>query len=133
MGSSSHLLRNEKRRQRYAGYIRQYIALTGLDHEEFNESLGGFVKVHRYFQDALPTDKLHPLEPLSINGARALACHTRYFNARRYCQSAVSLPFGPWVDPNDDLKRIAGNSYIHTEDNVVQYLGRKTDDEKSYV
>ena len=34
------------------------------------------------------------------------------------------------MDPNGDLERIAGTSHIHTEDNVVQYLGIKHDNNK---
>jgi hypothetical protein len=99
--------------------------------EEFNKTLSGLARVHKYFEDVLPADKLEPLEPFTLHGYLALACHTRYFMARRYCRSAVAIAFGPGVDPNGDLERIGGDSYIHTEDNVVQYLGIKTDEEKS--
>ena len=44
---------------------------------------------------------------------------------RRNCRLLVEQPFGPGVDPNGDLERIKGNTYIHTEDNVVQYLEEK--------
>jgi hypothetical protein len=123
----SHSVRDNGSKQRYAGYIRQYVALTGLGLEEFNQVLMGLARAHKYFEDFLPPNKLEPLEPFAINGNLALACHTRYLTARRFCRSAIAQPFGPGVDPNGDLARIAGTSHIHTEDNVVQYLGIKHD------
>jgi hypothetical protein len=126
-------MHNEKRKNRYAGYVRQYVALIGLDLDDFNNALGGFMRVHRYFQDTLSTDRLERSEPLSIDGSLAFASHTRYFSARRNCRSTLPMPFGAGVDPNGDLERIGGASYVHTEDNVVQYLGRKHDDEGSWM
>jgi len=114
------------------GIIRQYVALTGLGIEEFNSTLTGLARVHKYFKDVLPADKLERLDPFSLHGYLALACHTRYFHARHLCQSAVAIPFGPGVDPLGVLERIAGDLYVHTEDNVVQYLGKKTDRESCY-
>jgi hypothetical protein len=111
--------------------MRQYVALTGLNLEDFNKTLEGLGKVHRFFEDLLPGNKLQPMETLSIDGNLALACHTRYFRERRHCRSAVPYPFGPGVDPNKDLERLGGDLYIHTEENVVQYLGRKTDGENA--
>ena len=87
--------------------------------------------MHKYFEDVLPAGKLEPLEFFILHEYLALACYTRYFMACRYCQSAVAIAFGLGVDPNGNLERIGGDSYIHMEDNVVQYLGIKTDEEKS--
>lgn len=127
----SHFLNDEKRRKKYAGHIRQYIALTGLDNEDFSDALGGLGRIHRFFQDGLPAGKLELLQPLSINGEVAMTCHTRYLTPRRYCQSADPQPFGLGVDPNNVLEHIAGQSHIHTLDNVVQFLGREKSDEKT--
>ena len=125
-------MRDEKSKSRYAGIIRQYIAITGLNLEQFNTAIEGLGRVHRYFEDLLPNYKLEPLQPLTINGILALACCTRYFIACRHCKSADSCPFELGVDPNGDLQWLAGNSYIHTEDNAVQYLGKKNS-EKNLV
>jgi len=74
--SLSHSVRDNGSKQRYAGYIRQYIALTGLGLEEFNQVLMGLARAHKYFEDFLPLNKLELLEPFTINGNLALACHT---------------------------------------------------------
>ncbi|KAF8802306.1 hypothetical protein BYT27DRAFT_7050192, partial [Phlegmacium glaucopus] len=111
-------------KNRYAKFIQQYVAVTGIGLEEFSKVLSGLTRVHQYFEDLLPANKLEQLEPFSINGNLTLACHTRYFQSHRHCQSADPHPFGPGVDPNDDIKQIGGDLYIHTEDNVVQYLAR---------
>jgi hypothetical protein len=91
------------------------------------ESLG---KIHRYFEDSLPNNKIEPLEPFILHGNLAMACYTRYFLPYRYCKSISSHPFGPGVDPEGVLRRLGGNSYIHTEDNAVQYLGKTNHAEK---
>jgi hypothetical protein len=97
--------------------------------EEFNKALEGLARVHNYFADSLPRNKFERLEPLSIGGELSMACHTRYFQARRQCPSAIPFPFGLGVDPNGDLERMMGCSYMHTEDNVVQYLGKTSKEE----
>ena len=117
---------NEKKRnQNLAAFVRQYVALTGLDMECFSKTLEAAARVHRFFEDFLSIEKLEPFQPISIDGFDVLACHTRYFMPRRNCRLLVEQPFGPGVDPNGDLERIKGNTYIHTEDNIVQYLEEK--------
>lgn len=82
----------------------------------------------------LPIDELEDFQPLSIDGTAAMACHTRYFTSRRSCQSAVPQSFGLGIDPDGTLESLKGQTFIHTEDNVVQYLGTKTTGgESSYV
>jgi hypothetical protein len=126
----SRFLRDERSKNRYAGYIRQYVAISGLNISEFNETLQGLERVHRFFNDSLPKNNLEPMEPLLIDENFAMACHTRYFLRNRFCKSKTPHPFGPGVDPSGDLGRLAGNSYIHTDENAVQYLGKKAESEK---
>ena len=124
---------NKRQNRNYAGFIRQYVALSGLNLDSFNKSLEAFAKVHHSFGDLLPADKLESLPTISIDGFAALRCHTRYFTSRRNCPSRfVEQPFGPGVDPNGDLEEIKGDTYVHTEDNVVQYLEEKKGDEGSW-
>lgn len=127
---SSYLLRNDNSKRKLASYIRQYVAVTGLGLEEFNKTLEGLSKVHTYFEDILQTKKFDPLDSFSVGENVSLSCYTRYFQARRYCRSAVKQPFGPGVDPNGDLYTLGGDSFVHTEENVVQYLGIKVNAEQ---
>ena len=117
---------NVKSKDRLAGFIRQYVAITGLNIADFNKTLEGIGKIHRLFGDALPDITLEPMVPLLIHDHLAMACHTRYFLPSRLCISLNPHPFGPGVDPNGDLEKLKGTSYVHTEDNVVQYLGKRT-------
>jgi len=123
-------LRNEKSKIRCANYLRQYVAITGLNLEVFNTTLEGLGRVYRYFEDMLPKYEVEPLEPVTIHEHIAMACYTRYFLPYRSCKTAVRYPFGPEVDPDGVLERLGGNSFLHTEDNVVQYLGKRVDEEK---
>jgi len=106
------------------------VAITGLNLEDFNKTLEGVGKVHRYFEDTL-SNTLEPMVPLVIDDYLAIAAHTRYFLPAVDCKSLTPCTFGPGIDPNGDLKKLGGTSFVHTEHNVVQYLGRKTHEGKS--
>ena len=69
-----------------------------------------------------------------INGNLSLESSTRYFHTCHHHTLSIPQTFGPGVDPNEILERIAGDTctYIYMEGNVVQYLGRKGDNEKSF-
>lgn len=121
------MFRDEKNKRRFTQHIRQYVALTGLNLEEFNRTIDGLRKIHKYFEDKLPKFKIEPIHPLTNRSNVALACYTRYFKESRYCRTTVACPFGPGVDPNGDLDRLAHDNFIHTEDNSVQYLKKQVD------
>jgi hypothetical protein len=127
----SRFLRDEKSKKRFAEVARQYVAITGLNIEVFDKTLEGLGKIHNFFEDSLPNERLQSMDPLLIEDNIAMACYTRYFHAARYCRQATAYPFRPDVDPNGDLERLRGASYVHTEDNAVQYLGKKVDNGKT--
>jgi len=119
---------NKASRARYATVIRQYVAITGLNLEAFQKTLEGQEKIHAFFQDSLPNQTLQPTSSISFHKNLAMACYTRYFQSTTIYRPLFPHPFGPGVDPNGDLNRLRGDTYMHIEDNVVQYLGRKFDD-----
>jgi hypothetical protein len=47
----------------------------GLYLEKFNETLDGLMKVHSYFEDALPNYEIEPVEPLTIHNNIVMACY----------------------------------------------------------
>jgi hypothetical protein len=98
------------------------VAITGLNLEDFNKMLEGVGKVHKYFEDALPNSSLEPMVPLLIDDNLAIAGHTRYFLPAVDCRLSTPCTFGPGVDPNGDLEKLGGTSFVHMEHNVVQYL-----------
>lgn len=104
------------------------MAITGLNINDFNKIIEGIAKIHSFFEDSLPNESLQPMIPLVMEENVAMACHTRYFHATRFYKSAIPHPLGSGVDPNGDLQLLQGDSYVHTEDNVVQYLEKKFDD-----
>jgi hypothetical protein len=70
----SHSLQDKKSKHRYANCICQYVALMGLNLEEFNKTLDGLMK-RSYFKDALPNYKIEPVETLTIHNNIAMACY----------------------------------------------------------
>jgi hypothetical protein len=85
------------------------------------------MKVHSYFEDALLNYKIEPIKPLTIHNNITMAWYMQYFEPSRYCKTLVPYPFGPGVDPNGHLAVLAGNGFIHMENNSVQYLWKKVD------
>ena len=124
-------MRGERSQNRLAGFIRQYVAITGLNLIDFNKTLEGIGKIHQLFEYALPNNTLEPMVTLLIDDNLAMACHTRYFTPARFCKSSIPYSFGPGIDPNEDLAKLAGTSYVHTEENVVQYLAEKSQEGES--
>jgi hypothetical protein len=128
------MLNDPRRSQKFAAVARQHVALTGLNLEFFNDTLEGLARVHRFFQDSLPFDALEPFQIPTTDGFSILTSHTRYFTPRRNCCSPIIRTFGPNIDPNGDLESLKGHNYVHTEDNIVQYLyEKKTSNETSCV
>ena len=125
------MLQDDKSKKRYAGHIQQYVAITGLNLKDFNLTMEGLEKVHRYFEDSLPNNHLEPMTPLFYDDYLAFGCHSRYFLPTCHCKSTIPHQFGPNVDPNGDLEFLSGDSHIHTEDNAVQYLEKKVDEGRS--
>ena len=91
----------------------------------------GLAHIHKFFKDAF-AERLEAFQPSTINGNLALVSSTRYFHTRHHHCLAIPQAFGPGIDPNGILERIGGNAYIYTEENVVQYLGKKSDDKKPF-
>ena len=72
---SSCPLRDKRSKHCYANCIHQYIALTGLNLEQFHKMLDGLSKVHSYFEDLLTDYKIEPVEPLTIYDNVTMACY----------------------------------------------------------
>jgi hypothetical protein len=89
------------------------------------------MKVCSYFKDALPNYKIEPVEPLTIHNSIAMACYMQYFEPSHYCKTLVPYPFGPGVNLNGHLAVLVGNRFIHMENNSVQYLRKKVDQNES--
>ena len=83
---------NKRRNRNYAGFIRQYVALSSLNLDSFNKSLEAFAKVHCSFGDLLPADKLESLPTVSIDGFAALRCHTMTHQRTIYPQENTHKP-----------------------------------------
>jgi hypothetical protein len=105
--------------------------LTGLNLEFFDSTLEGLARVHRFFQDSLPIDTLEPFQIPTTEGFSVLSSHTRYLSPRRNFCSPIIRTFGPNIDPNGDLESLKGHNYVHTEDNIVQYLGEKNNNNET--
>jgi hypothetical protein len=63
----------------------------------------------------------------TFDGSSSLNLANRYFTPKRDAPSAKPIPFSHEVDPQGILTAVGGETYIHTEENVVNYYKRTTD------
>ena len=55
--------------------------------------------------------------------------HSRYFTPKRQANLNDIQEFEPGVDINGQLKELQGSNFVHTSDNIVQYLGTRKESE----
>ena len=68
----------------------------------------------------------------TFDGTSSLNIANRYFTQKRDNPNASSIPFSHEIDPLGILTAVAGETYIHTEDNVVNFYKRTTDSDGDY-
>ncbi|KAJ2917916.1 hypothetical protein MD484_g2530, partial [Candolleomyces efflorescens] len=102
--------------------LRQFVKLTGFSSTSFDVMEGKILEVVRAFSLAIHPGKLMDVVFNGYDGHRSLDAHTRYFTERRQAPSLTHQPFAVDVDPNQVLEEVRGGKYIHTTENVVQYV-----------
>ena len=104
---------------------KQSIVITGLGSVEFERSARAVLQIHTLFGSTVPEDTLLPWKPLRDSEYVCLEFSNRYFKGKDDGNSAV-LPLPRNIDPYDML-RAKCHGAEHTEDNVVLYYERTTE------
>jgi hypothetical protein len=108
-------------------FLRQAVKLTGLGQESFSRAVAAGQEIYglfdRHFLDgALESWSLSRLGDTEIE---CLDASNRYFTPSRDAPGVKSTPFHIGVDPQhilaDMMTGSSGHSFIHAEDNQVQY------------
>lgn len=59
------------------------------------------------------------------DGDTLLHMGNRYLTPKKDAVGATKLPITASLDPNGYLSRVAGQNYVYTDDNEVQYFERR--------
>lgn len=65
--------------------------------------------------------KVQPWQPVHVGDDTGISIWNRYFTWRRSIYTGESIDFPKLVDPKDTLAGMAGDDYVHTIDNAVDY------------
>lgn len=103
-------------------YARQGIVLTGLSSPSFDKSLCQLEAIMRTFDRCFPPDSLEKWTPGKHGEHNSVDLANRYLVDKKNvnAEDIVSIPIG--IDPRRILAKLAGSSYVCTEDNVVKYF-----------
>ena len=123
--------RGNKGSYKLAQSARQAVTLTGLGSDLFDKAVTNCAKIHDLFRECLPEGKLLPWRTDTSDGHIVLHMHSRYFTHKRYANLHDVQEFEPGVDVDGQLKELQGFNFVHTSDNVVQYLAMKKENDES--
>ncbi|KAJ2911807.1 hypothetical protein MD484_g8605, partial [Candolleomyces efflorescens] len=114
--------------------LRQYVKITGLGCDLFEELPAKLEDVHIRFQEAALSQggrESNSIKPTfsPYDSHSTLDMHARYMTERRAAPHLPHSPFATDVDPYHILDALRGANFIHGPDNSVQYLRKTYDDD----
>jgi hypothetical protein len=119
---------NSSRGRDKVRYLRQSISLGGMGTPLFEASIENMIQGYGILARNVPSTHLVPHGIIeTIDGTSSLNFVNRYFTPKRDAPSARAVPFTREIDPHGILTATGGETYIHTEENVVNYYKRTTD------
>ena len=106
---------------------KQSVTLTGLGISEFDQYAAAFIQIHGVLANCLPHGSLRQWKPLIHRGHATIECYNRYFSGSDEADDRPSIELDREIDPFGILLTTDVDG-VHTEDNVVQYMERRTDE-----
>lgn len=104
-----------------ARYIKQAVTLTGLGSVEFDKSVAGIYSVAEFLGRQLVEGDLNDWVPTHVESHVGVQAGNRYFQWKNSPNAGEAVEFQPMVDPRGVLARMAGENFVHTIDNEVEY------------
>jgi hypothetical protein len=104
-------------------YLRQSISLTGLGASYFESCVDGMSDVLNMFSHCIAVQKLASCSLIdSFDKYSCIDLSNCYFTARKEVTADQHVLLSSDVDPKGFLAEAAGNLYVHTTKNVVNYF-----------
>lgn len=110
-------------------FIRQSVALEGMDSALFQEAIASIGHLHELYDRCFEEKQLERWSNQRTNGEEMLEASNRYLTPKKDAPTSLSVPFGRNTDPKGILEDMLedGEGFVHTEDNIVEYFQQKTD------
>ncbi|KAJ2919911.1 hypothetical protein MD484_g399, partial [Candolleomyces efflorescens] len=107
--------------------LRQYVKITSFGSETFQEAHDQIERLRKRLQTQTVDEQVLPINFVPHEGSPCIEAHARYFTDRNLVPYEKRQPFGEFVDPFHVLADMKPDSFIHGQDNKVDYLERTTD------
>ncbi|KAJ2916278.1 hypothetical protein MD484_g4136, partial [Candolleomyces efflorescens] len=107
--------------------LRQYVKITSLGAAGLDDAYGKLQDVQKQLQAQCKEERVIPLNFLPYEGYPCIETHARYFTDRNLVPFEKNIPFHESVDPNNILKNLKPELFIHGPDNRVDYIRRSED------
>ena len=109
-------------------YLRQSISLNGMGTPLFNMCVENVSQGYVILARQIARTRLAPHSIVdAYDGTPSLNFSDRYFTPKKDAPTAKSVPISKEIDPLGTLTTIAGEAFVHTEENVVHYYKRTKD------
>ena len=108
-------------------YLRQSVTLTAFGDPMFDAVGNNIAEVHALFGRIVGSDRLQACSIYTtFDGMAAVEMSNRYFTLKNEVPNAAArIPLEEDIDPHGNLSTAAGNSYVHTAENQVNYFERQ--------
>ncbi|KAF7972076.1 hypothetical protein HWV62_19153 [Athelia sp. TMB] len=117
-----------------ARYMKQNVRLTGLGNDNFTSAIAGLANIAIFMGENMERGDIESWKTERFRTWQALDISNRFFVMQNGEGDMSSVPFADGVDPDGVLATMAGEKWVHTEDNQVQYfrLNSKSDGTLKY-
>ena len=101
------------------------MTISGLGNEAFDECMKSMQNIDRAFALATKEDGYEQWVKEKYEGVPCMTFTNRYFTPKMQAQGSPELPLLPSIDPQGILRKLAGHSKIHVEENQVAYFAKR--------
>lgn len=97
------------------------MTLVGLGAKSFDQTVAGMYDVAEFMGRQMADGELKDWQPMQVGGHAAIAVGNRYFAWKNSKYAGEAVEFARAVDPKGVLANMAGDNFVHTIDNDVDY------------
>ena len=106
--------------------MKQCVRLTGLGTENFSNAILGLANIAIFMGETMEKGDIESWQCDRYRTWQALDMANRFFVMQNSEGDMASVPFVDGVDPEGVLVTIAGDKWVHTEENQVKYFRLNT-------
>lgn len=102
--------------------MKQFVRVTGLGTSHFAQAMEGIANIVAFMGENLERGDIESWKADRFRTWHAMELGNRYFVLQNSEGDMTPTPFEEGVDPDGKLAQMAGDKWVHTEDNKVQYF-----------